>query len=52
MEEGFPVGRVAEIAGVTVRTLHHYDDNGLLRPSGRTSAVTGATTRATWSGCG
>lgn len=36
MEEGFPVGRVAEIAGVTVRTLHHYDDIGLLRPSGRT----------------
>ena len=32
-----PVGRVAEIAGVTVRTLHHYDDIGLLRPSGRTS---------------
>jgi DNA-binding transcriptional MerR regulator len=31
------VGRVAEIAGVTVRTLHHYDDIGLLRPSGRTS---------------
>jgi DNA-binding transcriptional MerR regulator len=30
------VGRVAEIAGVTVRTLHHYDDIGLLRPSGRT----------------
>jgi DNA-binding transcriptional MerR regulator len=33
----YPVGRVAEIAGVTVRTLHHYDDIGLLRPSGRTS---------------
>jgi DNA-binding transcriptional MerR regulator len=33
----YPVGRLAEIAGVTVRTLHHYDDIGLLRPSGRTS---------------
>lgn len=32
------VGRVAEIAGVTVRTLHHYDEIGLLTPSGRTSA--------------
>jgi DNA-binding transcriptional MerR regulator len=32
----YPVGRLAEIAGVTVRTLHHYDDIGLLRPSGRT----------------
>ena len=36
MNEEYPVGRVAEIAGVTVRTLHHYDDIGLLRPSGRT----------------
>jgi DNA-binding transcriptional MerR regulator len=33
----YPTGRLAEIAGVTVRTLHHYDDIGLLRPSGRTS---------------
>ncbi len=30
------MGRVAELAGVTVRTLHHYDEIGLLRPSGRT----------------
>lgn len=28
----------AELAGVTVRTLHHYDRLGLLRPSGRTAA--------------
>ncbi len=28
----------AERAGVTVRTLHHYDRLGLLRPSGRTLA--------------
>jgi len=34
----YPVGRVAELAGVTVRTLHHYDEIGLLTPSGRTSA--------------
>jgi len=33
----YTVGRLAEIAGVTVRTLHHYDDIGLLRPSARTS---------------
>ena len=32
------VGQVAELAGVTVRTLHHYDRIGLLSPSGRTSA--------------
>jgi DNA-binding transcriptional MerR regulator len=28
----------AERAGVTVRTLHHYDRLGLLKPSGRTTA--------------
>ncbi|HEY0700595.1 MAG TPA: MerR family transcriptional regulator [Micromonospora sp.] len=33
-----PVGRVAELAGVTVRTLHHYDEIGLLSPSGRSPA--------------
>ena len=32
------VGRLAKLAGVTVRTLHHYDEIGLLRPSGRTGA--------------
>ncbi|MFI7593076.1 MerR family transcriptional regulator [Micromonospora sp. NPDC049359] len=34
----YTVGQVAKIAGVTVRTLHHYDEVGLLSPSGRTSA--------------
>jgi DNA-binding transcriptional MerR regulator len=29
------VGEVAELAHVTVRTLHHYDEIGLLVPSGR-----------------
>ena len=32
------VGEVAALAGVTVRTLHHYDRIGLLSPSGRTAA--------------
>ena len=27
------VGEVAERFGITVRTLHHYDDIGLLTPS-------------------
>jgi DNA-binding transcriptional MerR regulator len=35
---GYPVGKVAELAGVTVRTLHHYDEIGLLSPGERTSA--------------
>ena len=38
MEEHLTVGRVAGLAGVTVRTLHHYDEIGLARPSGRTAA--------------
>lgn len=29
------VGDVARMAGITVRTLHHYDEIGLLRPSER-----------------
>jgi DNA-binding transcriptional MerR regulator len=32
------VGDVASLAGVTVRTLHHYDEVGLLRPSERSRA--------------
>ncbi|MYY03488.1 MULTISPECIES: MerR family transcriptional regulator [unclassified Streptomyces] len=32
------VGQVAGFAGVTVRTLHHYDSIGLLSPSGRSHA--------------
>src|SRR3954464_13397408 len=32
------VGEVATLAGVTVRTLHHYDRIGLLSPSERTTA--------------
>jgi DNA-binding transcriptional MerR regulator len=32
------VGDAAALAGVTVRTLHHYDRIGLLSPSGRTAA--------------
>ncbi|MCJ0873991.1 MerR family transcriptional regulator [Streptomyces sp. AP-93] len=35
---GYSVGQVAGFAGVTVRTLHHYDEIGLLSPSGRSHA--------------
>jgi len=37
-EQHLTVGRLAGLAGVTVRTLHHYDEAGLVRPSGRTAA--------------
>jgi len=33
---GYSVGQVAALAGVSVRTLHHYDEVGLLRPGCRT----------------
>src|SRR5215207_7664882 len=36
--EGYTVGRVAELSGVTIRTLHHYDEIGLLSPGGRSAA--------------
>lgn len=32
------VGELARSAGVTVRTLHHYDEIGLLSPSGRSAS--------------
>lgn len=38
MEDHLTVGRLAELAGVTIRTLHHYDQIGLVRPSARTAA--------------
>jgi MerR family transcriptional regulator, thiopeptide resistance regulator len=34
----YSVGQVSDLAGVTIRTLHHYDEIGLLSPSGRSAA--------------
>ena len=34
----YTVHELAEMAGVSVRTLHHYDHIGLLKPSSRTAA--------------
>jgi MerR family transcriptional regulator, thiopeptide resistance regulator len=34
----FTVGALAKLTGVTVRTLHHYDEIGLVRPSARSGA--------------
>jgi DNA-binding transcriptional MerR regulator len=36
--EHYRIGELARVAGVTVRTLHHYDELGLLTPSERTNA--------------
>ena len=32
------VGELAKRTGLTIRTLHHYDDIGLLQPSARSDA--------------
>jgi DNA-binding transcriptional MerR regulator len=37
-ERLYRASEFASVAGVTVRTLHHYDRAGLLRPTGRTGA--------------
>ena len=37
-DDAYTVGTVAERAGVSVRTLHHYDRIGLLAPGGRSHA--------------
>jgi len=37
-KRSYLVKEVAQIAGVSVRTLHHYDELGLLAPRARTSA--------------
>src|SRR5512147_3099846 len=34
----FKVGELAKRSGLTVRTLHHYDAIGLLRPSARSDS--------------
>ncbi len=38
MDHVYRVGEFAELTGVSVRTLHHYDRLGLLRPSSRSEA--------------
>jgi DNA-binding transcriptional MerR regulator len=38
MTRTWTVGELAQATGVTVRTLHHYDEIGLLAPSGRSEA--------------
>ena len=38
MNDEMTVGSVATLAGVTVRTLHHYDEIGLVVPAGRTNS--------------
>jgi len=37
-EDGLTVGATAKLVGVTVRTLHHWDEIGLASPSARTFA--------------
>lgn len=38
MQRLFQIGEVAALTGVSIRTLRHYDQIGLLRPSGRSES--------------
>ncbi|MGO9900121.1 MAG: MerR family transcriptional regulator [Solirubrobacteraceae bacterium] len=38
MDSTKTVGEVSALVRITVRTLHHFDELGLLSPSGRTEA--------------
>lgn len=38
VNQEWSVGELADAAGVTVRTLHHYEQVGLLAPASRTRA--------------
>ncbi len=38
MDRAYKIGEFAELTGVSIRTLHHYDRLGLLRPSSRSEA--------------
>jgi MerR family transcriptional regulator, thiopeptide resistance regulator len=37
-DDEYPVGTVARLAGISVRSLHHYDQVGLLTPSVRSAS--------------
>lgn len=37
-DQGMPVGETATRLGLTVRTLHHWDEIGLARPAARSAA--------------
>jgi DNA-binding transcriptional MerR regulator len=37
VDQHWKVGELADISGLSVRALHHYDEIGLLRPSSRTA---------------
>jgi DNA-binding transcriptional MerR regulator len=37
-DDAYPVGTVARLTGISVRSLHHYHQIGLLSPSGRSAA--------------
>jgi hypothetical protein len=47
----YQIKDVAQLAGVSVRTLHHYDAIGLLVPEARTGPDTGFTPTLTCFGC-
>ena len=47
----YTVKQLARLSGVSVRTLHHYDEIGLLRPSSRLKRVHNASKVVRQAGC-
>ncbi|WP_448630300.1 MerR family DNA-binding transcriptional regulator [Cellulomonas soli] len=52
---GRHIGEVAEITGLSLRTIRHYDEVGLVVPSARSRGGSGSTrtttsTASSWSG--
>ena len=45
VDEPLTVGETARLTGVSVRTLHYYDEIGLLRPSGTAKGATAFMTK-------
>jgi DNA-binding transcriptional MerR regulator len=50
-DDGLRIGELAERAGLTIRTLHHYDQIGLVRASERTAVGRRRYPTSTSDGC-
>lgn len=48
---GMKIGEVAEQTGLSIRTLRHYDDLGVVTPPAALRAVSGSIPPQTWNGC-
>ncbi len=51
MNENWTVKQVSRLTGLTVRTLHHYDQIGLLKPAFALKMVIATIIRRIWLVC-